>query len=75
MLLQAFLGRPAIVAAVAVMSADDKTRYADAEAPVVLSVKFIDEEVLAEIESRLQLRNLRKVDEGGGRRPAITSSI
>jgi diguanylate cyclase len=63
-LLQAFLGRPAIVAAVAVISPDDKTQSADEQAPLVLSVKFIDEEVLAEIESRLQLRNLRKVDKG-----------
>ncbi len=60
-LLQAFLGRPAIVAAVAVSSPDDKTQSADEQAPLVLSVKFIDEEVLAEIESRLQLRNLRKI--------------
>jgi diguanylate cyclase (GGDEF)-like protein len=60
-LLQPFLGRPAIVAAVAVISPDDKTQSADEPAPLVLSVKFIDEEVLAEIESRLQLRNLRKV--------------
>jgi diguanylate cyclase (GGDEF)-like protein len=63
-LLQAFLGRPAIVAAVAVISPDDKAQSADEQAPLVLSVKFIDEEVLAEIESRLQLRNLRKVDKG-----------
>jgi diguanylate cyclase (GGDEF)-like protein len=60
-LLQPFLGRPAIVGAVAVISPDDKTQFADELAPLVLSVKFIDEEVLAEIESRLQLRNLRKV--------------
>jgi diguanylate cyclase (GGDEF)-like protein len=60
--LQAFLGRPAIVAAVTVMSPDDNSPYLDAEAPLVLSVKFIDEDVLAEIASRLQLRNLRKVD-------------
>ena len=45
-----------------------------ADAPVVLSVKFIDEDVLAEIGSRLQLRDLRKL--GTSRqRPATTSSI
>jgi diguanylate cyclase len=61
--LQTFLGRPAIVAAVAVSSPDDTLPVADAEAPIVLSVKFIDEDVLAEIASRLQLRNLHKVDD------------
>jgi len=64
--LQSFLGRPAIVAAVAVSSPDDMATFADSEAPIVLSVKFIDEDVLAEVASRLQLRNLRKVDD---RRP------
>jgi diguanylate cyclase (GGDEF)-like protein len=61
--LQRFLNRPAIVAAVAVAAPDDNARFADAEAPVILSVRFIDEDVLAEIASRLQLRNLRKVDD------------
>jgi sensor domain CHASE-containing protein len=60
--LQAFLGRPAIVAAVAVAARADTGAYVDAAAPVVLSVKFIDEEVLAEIASRLQLRDLHLVD-------------
>ena len=35
----------------------------DTAAPIVLSVKFIDDDVLAEIASRLQLRNLRKLDD------------
>lgn len=61
--LQSFLGRPAIVAAVAVSSPDDLSPTVNAEAPIVMSVKFIDEDVLAEIASRLQLRNLRKVDD------------
>ena len=39
------------------------TSSSTASAPIVLSVKFIDEDVLAEIASRLQLRNLRKVDD------------
>ncbi len=60
--LQPFLGRPAIVAAVAVTPPDDNSPFMDAEAPLVLSVKFIDEDVLADIASRLQLRNLHKVD-------------
>jgi diguanylate cyclase (GGDEF)-like protein len=59
--LQSFLGRPAIVAAVAVAARDDET--AAREAPVVLSVKFIEEDVLAEISSRLLLRKLHLVDD------------
>ena len=62
--LQAFLGRPAIVAAVAVIPPDDTSPYPDAEAPLVLSVKFFDEDVLAAIASSLQLSNLHKVDHG-----------
>jgi diguanylate cyclase len=60
--LQAFLGRPAIVTAVAVAARSDTSAYVDVAAPVVLSVKFIDEEVLAEIASRLQLRNLHNAE-------------
>ena len=61
-LVQQFLGRPAIVAAVLVVP--DRTSSAEPSerqtAPIMLTVKFIDEEVLAEIAGRLQLRNLRK---------------
>ena len=60
--LQTFLGRPAIVAAVAIAGRGESQRTTIADAPVVLSVKFIDDDVLAEIASRLQLRNLRKLD-------------
>jgi diguanylate cyclase (GGDEF)-like protein len=62
--LQGFLGRPAIVAAVAVTTPNDVSPRTGAEAPIVLSVKFIDDDVLADIASRLLLRNLRKVDKG-----------
>jgi diguanylate cyclase (GGDEF)-like protein len=61
--LQTFLGRPAIVAAVAVTVPDDTSAAADPQAPVVMSVKFIDDEVLADIAAQLQLRNLHRVDE------------
>ncbi len=61
-LVQQFLGRPAIVAAVLILpigeAADPSERQT---APIMLTVKFIDEEVLAEIANRLQLRNLRKI--------------
>jgi sensor domain CHASE-containing protein len=60
--LQGFLGRPAIVAAVAVATPSDVSPRTGAEAPIVLSVKFIDDDVLADIASRLLLRNLHKVD-------------
>ena len=59
--LQNFLGRPAILAAVAI-SGRGESQEQIADAPVVLSVKFIDDDVLAEIASRLQLRDLHKLD-------------
>jgi diguanylate cyclase (GGDEF)-like protein len=59
--LQNFLGRPAILAAVAI-SGREESQEQIADAPVVLSVKFIDDDVLAEIASRLQLRDLHRLD-------------
>jgi diguanylate cyclase len=65
-LVQQFLGRPAIVAAVLVVPTDGAVEAGERQtAPIVLSVKFIDEEVLAEIANRLQLKNLRKVGAEG----------
>jgi diguanylate cyclase (GGDEF)-like protein len=61
MRLQQFLGRPAIVAAVAVATPADAAAPTDTRPPVIVSVKFIDEDVLADVASRLQLQNLRKV--------------
>src|SRR5205085_5381831 len=58
--LQAFLDRPAIVAGVAVARPGELV--ADAAAPIVLSVKFIDDDILSDVSSRLQLRNLRRLD-------------
>ena len=60
--LQAFLGRPALVTAVAVAARNDTAAYLDVPAPVLLSVKFIDEDVIGEIAARLQLRGLHNVD-------------
>jgi len=56
--LQSFLGRPAIVAAVAVTSSEDTAAEVEAKAPVILSVKFIDQDMLKDIASRLGLNNL-----------------
>jgi len=59
--LQTFLNRPAIVAAIAVTGEGETADDVSAKAPIVFSVKLIDEDVLAEIASRLQLRDLRLV--------------
>jgi diguanylate cyclase (GGDEF)-like protein len=59
--MQTFLGRPAILVAIAIASPDDVWRDAVEKAPVVMSVKLIDGDALAEIASHLQLRNLRQV--------------
>jgi diguanylate cyclase (GGDEF)-like protein len=56
--LQSFLGRPAIVGAVAVTSGDETAAEVDAKAPVILSVKLIDQDLLKDIASRLGLSNL-----------------
>jgi diguanylate cyclase (GGDEF)-like protein len=63
--LQSFLGRPAIVAAVAVANNNEASTDVDANAPVILSVKFIDDDVLGEIASRLRLSNLHNVADRG----------
>ncbi|MEA2937973.1 MAG: hypothetical protein QOC56_1477, partial [Alphaproteobacteria bacterium] len=57
--LQAFLDRPAVIAAVVVAARNDTAAYVDGKAPAVLSVKFLDAEVLDNIAARLQLPNLR----------------
>ncbi len=61
-LIQSFLERPAIVAAVAVGS-DSELELGNERAPIVLSVKYIDEDMLGEIGNRLQLTGLRKLDD------------
>jgi diguanylate cyclase (GGDEF)-like protein len=57
------LGRPAIIAAVAVGPIGNNPQVADA-APIVISVKFIDDEVLSALALQLRLVNLRRFDEG-----------
>jgi diguanylate cyclase len=58
------LGRPAIIASVAVGPIEGIPPALDEKAPVLMSVKFIDRDVLAGIASQLRLENLRKVDQG-----------
>jgi diguanylate cyclase (GGDEF)-like protein len=60
--LQNFLGRTAIVGAVEVTAHEVASSDATGGSPIVLSVKFIDGDMLADIASRLQLRNLHKVE-------------
>ena len=55
---QTFLGRPAIVAAVEVVGEGEALPDAASRAPVIISVKWLDADVLAEIATTLQLRNL-----------------
>jgi diguanylate cyclase (GGDEF)-like protein len=59
--LQTFLGRPAIAAAIEIAVPAESRGSAGKRAPVVMSVKFIDKDLLSEIEARLQLRNLQRV--------------
>ncbi len=57
------LGRPAIIAAVAVASPEGVAPARDTSAPIVVSVKFIDREVLGRLAAQLQLSNLRRLDQ------------
>jgi diguanylate cyclase (GGDEF)-like protein len=61
-LIENFLDRPAIVAAVSVGFADELA-HGNAATPIVVSVKYIDDDMLREIGDRLQLPELRKVDD------------
>jgi diguanylate cyclase (GGDEF)-like protein len=62
-LIQKFLGRPAAVAAVTIAPTDQiGDKAAQQPAPVVVSVKFIDDDVLSDIAARIQLQHLRAVE-------------
>jgi diguanylate cyclase (GGDEF)-like protein len=56
-----FLNRPAVIAAATVASADTATPAGEPAAPIVLSVRFIDSDVLADVASQLRLTHLRKL--------------
>jgi diguanylate cyclase (GGDEF)-like protein len=60
-LIQRFMDRPAIVGAVAVGTETDLAA-GNAQAPIVVAVRYIDTAMLKEIGERLQLTNLRKID-------------
>jgi len=58
------LGRPAVVAAVAVGPTAASPKGDETRAPIVLSVKFIDGDVLSGIAERLGLASLRQITQG-----------
>jgi diguanylate cyclase len=60
---QSFLDRPAIVAAIAVAAEGEASSVITSRAPVVVTVQWLDADVLTEIASLLQLRNLRSLDD------------
>ena len=76
-LIEDFLDRPAIVAAVSVGS-DNDLAHGNGSAPVVVSVKYIDDRILQDMGSRLQLAELRMVDDpahaGGRQVTALTDA-
>ena len=57
------MGRPAVIAAVAVGPVDGVHASSDSAAPVIMSVKFIDEGALASIATQLRLTNLRRIEQ------------
>jgi len=56
-----FMGRPAVLAAAAVGPVDGILPELDKTAPILLAVKFIDSDELANIAGKLQLTHLRKL--------------
>jgi CHASE4 domain len=56
------LGRPAVIAAAAVGSAEGLQSSNNNVAPLIVSVKFIDDEVLTGIAAQLRLTNLRNAE-------------
>jgi len=56
------LGRPAVIAAGAVGSSDGVPPSLDNAAPIIMAVKFVDDDALSTVAGQLQLNNLRKVD-------------
>jgi len=58
-----FMGRPAVIAAVSVGSTDEIPASIEDVAPIIMSVKFIDDPVLTSISAQLRLNNLRKIDQ------------
>ena len=62
-IIRRLMGRPAVVAAVAVGSGEIIPASADRAAPIIMSVKFIDDRALSGIAAQLRLTNLRRVEQ------------
>ncbi|HET9176187.1 MAG TPA: CHASE4 domain-containing protein, partial [Pseudolabrys sp.] len=60
--LRRLIGRPAVIAAAAVVPADGVQASSNNVTPVIMSVKFIDDEVLTRIAGQLRLTNLRNAE-------------
>ncbi len=58
------VGRPAVIAAVAVGPVARLRPTDKAGAPIIVTVKYIDGDVLSGIAGRLQLKNLRQIGQG-----------
>ena len=56
------LGQPAVIAAAAVGPVDGVPPALDNRAPIMLSVKFIDSDLLADIGTQLRMTDLRQLD-------------
>ena len=61
-LIQQFMAKPAFVAAVAVGD-DEELAHGAENAPIVLSVKYLDGTLLQRARIQLQLRGLREADD------------
>ena len=61
--IERLMGRAAIVAAVAIGPNDGSPASLDGAAPIIMSVKYIDDNALASIAAQLRLTNLRKVEQ------------
>ncbi len=57
--IRSFMGHPAVLAGVTVGTSTQSP--ADAKAPIVMSIEYIDQEELTQIASQLRLNNLREV--------------
>jgi diguanylate cyclase (GGDEF)-like protein len=63
-LIQRFLGKPAAIAAALIAPTQQVAgEFSRATAPLVIAVKFVDEELMAEIGGRLQVNGLRVTEE------------
>jgi len=69
--IRSLMGQPTIIAAVAVGPDDDIAAARDKAAPIVMSVKFVDNNVLTAIAAQLRLTNLRRLDDA----PAPTTDL